>query len=258
MPDEQEFRQRMRNLAVKAMRVLIEEVMREELEKCVGAQWGECTPERKGYRNGSYTRDLVTSTGRIEDLSVPRDREGQFHSQVFERYSRYEPEVAEALTEMFGSFTSTHKVGKVAEKLMGVAPSASAVSRLNQTLTEQFETWRERRLLTHYRILYLDGIHFSVRHGSQNDSTIILTALGVDLEGKKDVLALRACAEEDKDGWSCLLQDLRTRGVKEIDLIVTDGHDGLLAAVASLFPATLRQRCLVHKQPSADERHCPP
>ncbi len=82
------------------MRVLIEAVMREELEKCVGAEWGECTPERKGYRNGSYTRDLVTSTGRIEDLSVPRDREGQFHSQVFERYNRYEPEVAEALTQM--------------------------------------------------------------------------------------------------------------------------------------------------------------
>jgi putative transposase len=248
MPDEQEFRQRMRNLAVKAMRALIEEVMREELEKCVGAQWGECTPERKGYRNGYYTRDLVTSTGRIEDLSVPRDREGQFHSQVFERYSRYEPEVAEALTEMFVSGTSTHKVGKVAEKLMGVAPSASAVSRLNQTLTEQYEMWRERPLLAHYRILYLDGIHFSVRHGTQTDSTIIVTALGVDQEGNKDVLALRACAEESKDGWSCLIQDLRTRGVTEIDLIVTDGHDGLLAAVASLFPATLRQRCLVHKQ----------
>jgi putative transposase len=248
MPDEQEFRQRMRSLAVSAMRVLIEAVMREELEKCVGAEWGECTSERKGYRNGSYTRDLVTSTGRIEDLSVPRDREGQFHTQVFERYGRYEPEVAEALTEMFVSGTSTHKVGKVAEKLLGVAPSASAVSRLNQTLTEQFEAWRERSLLTHYRILYLDGIHFSVRHGTQTDSTIILTALGVDLEGKKDVLALRACAEEDKDGWSCLLQDLRSRGVSEIDLIVTDGHDGLLAAVGALFPATLRQRCLVHKQ----------
>ena len=235
MPDEQEFRQRMRNLAVNAMQVLIEEVMREELEKCVGAKWGESTSERKGYRNGSYRRDLVTSTGRIEALSVPRDREGQFHTQVFERYSRYEPEVAEALTEMFVSGTSTHKVGKVAEKLLGVAPSASAVSRLNQTLTEQFETWRERSLLTHYRILYLDGIHFSVRHGTQTDSTIILTAL-------------RACAEEDKDGWSCLLQDLRSRGVSQIDLMVTDGHEGLLAAVGALFPATLRQRCLVHKQ----------
>jgi len=248
MPDEQEFRHHMRNLAVSAMRVLIEEVMREELEQCLGAAWGECTPERKGYRNGSYTRDLVTKTGRIEDLSVPRDREGQFHTQVFERYGRYEPEVAQALTEMFVSGTSTHKVGKVAHTLMGVAPSASAVSRLNQTLTEQFAAWRERPLLTHYRILYLDGIHFTVRHGTQTDSTIILTALGVDLEGNKEVLALRACAEEDKDGWSCLLQDLRNRGVKELDLIVTDGHDGLLAAVSSLFPVTLRQRCLVHKQ----------
>jgi len=248
MPDEQEFRQRMRNLAVSAMRVVIEEVMREELEQCLGAAWGECTPERKGYRNGSYTRDLVTKTGRIEDLSVPRDREGQFQTQVFERYGRYEPEVAEALTEMFVSGTSTHKVGKVAETLTGVAPSASAVSRLNQTLTEQFETWRERPLLTHYRILYLDGIHFTVRHGEKTDSTIILTALGVDLEGNKDVLALRACAEEDKDGWSCLLQDLRRRGATQMDLIVTDGHEGLLAAVSALFSATPRQRCVVHKQ----------
>jgi len=248
MPDEQDFRQRMRNLAVSAMRILIEEVMREELEQCLGAAWGECTPERKGYRNGSYTRDLVTKTGRIENLSVPRDREGQFHTQVFERYGRYEPEVAEALTEMFVSGTSTHKVGKVAETLTGVAPSASAVSRLNHTLTEQFEIWRERPLLTHYRILYLDGIHFTVRHGEKTDSTIILTALGVDLEGNKDVLSLRACAEEDKDGWSCLLQDVRRRGATQMDLIVTDGHEGLLAAVSALFSATPRQRCVVHKQ----------
>ncbi len=248
MPDEQDFRQHMRTLAVSAMRVLIEAVMREELEQCLGAEWGECTPERTGYRNGSYTRDLVTKAGRIEDLSVPRDREGQFHTQVFERYGRYEPEVAEALTEMFVSGTSTHKVGNVAEKLMGVAPSASAVSRLNQTLTEQYEAWRERPLFAHYRILYLDGIHFTVRHGGKTDSIIILTALGVDLEGNKDVLALRACAEEDTDGWSCLVQDLRTRGATQMDLIVTDGHEGLLAAVSALFSATPRQRCVVHKQ----------
>ncbi len=190
LPEQEEFRQHLRRLAVSAVQVLIEQVMREELEQCLGASWGECTPTRRGYRNGSYTRDLVTSTGRIEDLKVPRDREGEFHPQVFERYNRYEPEVAEALTQMFVSGVSTHKVGEVAQTLMGVAPSASAVSRLNQTLTEQYEAWRERPLLTHYRILYLDGIHFTVRHGTQTDSTIILTALGVDLEGNKDVLAL--------------------------------------------------------------------
>jgi len=186
--------------------------------------------------------------GRIEDVQVPRDREGQFHTQVFERYRRYEPQVAQGLTEMFVAGTSTHKVGDVAQTLMGVAPSASAISRLNRDLEQQFTTWRERGLQEHWRILYLDGIHFSVRHGDQADSTVILTALGVDLAGNKEVLALRACAEEDKDGWACLLQDLRSRGATQIDLIVTDGHEGLLAAVADLFSATPRQRCLVHKQ----------
>ncbi len=248
VPDQEEFRQHLRRLAVSAVQVLIEQVMREELEQCIGASWGECTPSRRGYRNGSYTRDLVTPTGRIEDLKVPRDRAGAFQTQVFERYARYEPEVAEALTDMFVSGTSTQKVGKVAEKLLGVAPSASTVSRLNQTLTEQYEVWRERSLQAHYRVVYLDGIHFTVRHGTKTDATMILTALGVDLEGSREVLAFRASAEESKEGWSALLQDLRTRGVSQIDLIVTDGHEGLLAAVADLFPATLRQRCLVHKQ----------
>ncbi len=131
---------------------------------------------------------------------------------------------------------------------MGVAPSASAISRLNQSLSHQFATWRQRPLQEHWRVLYLDGVHFSIRHGEKADATIILTALAVDLEGHKEVLALRACAEESKEGWLGLLQDLRTRGATQIDLIVTDGHDGLLAALTELFAATPRQRCLVHKQ----------
>jgi putative transposase len=96
--------------------------------------------------------------------------------------------------------------------------------------------------------VYLNGVHFSIRHGEKADSTIIFIALGVDLAGNKEVLALRACAEESKDGWVCLLQDMRKRGATHIDLIVTDGHDGLLAAVSEQFSATPRQRCLLHKQ----------
>jgi putative transposase len=96
----------------------------------------------------------ITATGRIEDLSVPRDRASQFHTQAFERYSRYDPQVAAGLTEMFGSSVSTQKVGDVAQTLMGVAPSASTISRLNHTLTEQFDAWRERSLHAHYRVVY--------------------------------------------------------------------------------------------------------
>jgi len=154
--------------------------MREELSQFLGADWGEGPPERRGYRNGTYTRHLATSSGPIEALHVPRDREGQFHTQAFKRYSRYEPQVAEGLTQMFVAGVSTEKGGEVAQTLIGVAPSKSS--------------------------------------------------------------------EESKDGWGCLFHDLRTRGVKEGDLMVTDGHDGLLAALSDLFPSTLRQRCVVHKQ----------
>src|SRR5438874_3294922 len=167
LPEQQEFHQHLRRLAQSAVRTVLELVMREELDAFIGAAWGECSPKRKGYRNGTYSRDLVTSTGRLEEIKVPRDREGQFHTQAFERYSRYEPQVAQGLTEMFVAGVSTHKVGGVAQTLMGVAPSASTISRRNHTLTHQFETWRQRSLQTHWRILYLDGIHFSIRHGDK-------------------------------------------------------------------------------------------
>ena len=113
LPEQQVFHHYLRTLAQSAVRVVIETVTREELDQFIGAAWGECSPKRKGYRNGHYTRDLVTSTGRLEDIQVPRDREGQFHTQAFERYRRYEPHIAQGLTQMFVAGTSTrHPSGK--------------------------------------------------------------------------------------------------------------------------------------------------
>ena len=123
LPDQHTFHDHLRTLTRNAVRVVIEEVMREFLTQFLGAAWGESTPERKGYRNGTSTRDLATSSGPLEDLHVPRDREGDFHTEVFDRYSRYEPEVAEGLTQMFVAGVSTHKVGDVAQTLMGVTRS---------------------------------------------------------------------------------------------------------------------------------------
>src|SRR5260370_21986616 len=92
-------------------------------EQIRSAAWGETTKERRGYRNGSYTRALLTSSGPIEELHIPRDREGKFHTQAFERYNRYEPQVAEGLTQMFVPGVSTQKVGVVDQTLMGGAAS---------------------------------------------------------------------------------------------------------------------------------------
>ncbi len=110
---------------------------------------------------------------------------------------------------MFVAGTSTHKVGEVAQTLLGVAPSASMISRLNQSLTQQFEVWRQRPLQPPWHVLYLDGVHFSIRHGDKADSTIILTALAVDLEGNKTAPCACLCvaAAVGSDGrfsW-CLL-----------------------------------------------------
>src|SRR5260221_5803010 len=250
LPEQQEFQQHLRALAQSAVRTVLELVMREELDAFIGAAWGECSPKRKGYRNGTYTRDLVTSTGRLEEINVPRDREGQFHTQAFERYSRYEPHLAEGRDgDVCGRDKHATSVGEVAQTLLGVAGSRehdqsaqsdphAAVRNLAPASSSGTLAYPVRRTL----------VHFSIRHGEKADSTIILTALGVDAAGNKEVLARRSCAEEDKDGWACLLQDLRSRGATHVDLLVTDGHEGLLAAASDLFSATPRQRCLVHKQ----------
>lgn len=107
--------------------------------------------------------------------------------------------------------TSIHKVRDVAETLLRVVLSTNTVSRLNQSLTQQFEAWHVRPLPEHWRMMYLNGIHFRIRHGQQCDSSIIFTILGVDLEGDKEVLALRACAKGSKEEWFGILQDVRTR-----------------------------------------------
>jgi transposase-like protein len=133
LPDQQTFRQYVRGLVRSAIRVVVEDVMREELDALIGVRCGECSPKSKGYRNGHYTHDLVSDSGRLEDFKVPATGGGQFHTQVFESYSRYEPHIAEGLTQKFVVGTSTHKVGEVAQTLMGGAPSASTISRLNHT-----------------------------------------------------------------------------------------------------------------------------
>ena len=110
LPEQQEFHQHLRALAQSAVRTVLELVMREELDAFIGAAWGECSPKRKGYRNGTYTRDLATSSGPIEDLHVPRDREGQFQTQVFDRYA-LEPGVSIDGPAVFEEDESTFIVG---------------------------------------------------------------------------------------------------------------------------------------------------
>jgi transposase-like protein len=222
--------------------------MQEELTALLSAEWGEHTPKRQGYRNGYYQRDLLTSTGLLEQLNVPRDREGAYQTQVFEQYQRQEPALQEAITEMYVAGTGVAKVGEVVESLTGQSLSASAVSRITADLQTQFQKWQSRPLSSHYRVFYLDAVRFQVRHKEATDPLVILAVLAVDLAGHKELVALKAYAEETGPGWQSVLNELRGRGVEQVDVMVSDGHKGLTGACDQLFSATPRQRCLLHKE----------
>ena len=247
LPSQEEFRTALREEARLVVRVMIESVMQEELTQFLRAAPYERKEGRAGYRNGSYGRDLVTSTGILMDLQVPRDRAGQFQTQVFERFQRYEPEVSAAIAAMFVAGVSQGRVAEVTQSLLGAAPSASSVSRIAHDLQTACEAWRKRPLLEHYRVIVIDGVYFPIVHGPKADETPLLVALGVDMEGQKSVIGLMVAGEESTDAWPNLLDDLQQRGVKAVDLFVTDGDEGLIGVLERAFPHTPRQRCTNHK-----------
>ena len=221
-------------------------VLEEEVEIFIQAALYQRTPERKGYRNGFYERDLVTTMGVIEDLPVPRTRNG-FRTRLFERYQRRQAELDEAISDMFVGGVSTAQVGEIIEALTGSHPSPSTVSRVFHTLEGEFESWKTRKLKTRYLYAFADGTYFTVIYGSDGCKMPILAIVGIDEEGRREVLAFTVGERENQNAWEDLLEDLRSRGVETVDLWITDGNKAMLNAIEGKFPASERQRCLKHK-----------
>jgi len=148
------------------VKAVLEEVLQEEMTEHLEAGYRELTPTRRGERNGHYTRNLVTPAGKIERLEVPRDREGEFVTEVFERYKRMTGDVEEAILEMYLSGISVRKIAGVTEALSRVRVGKDAVSRIARRLEEQRREWRERSLEEKsYPYLYLDATYLKLRWG---------------------------------------------------------------------------------------------
>src|SRR5215208_3857015 len=144
------------------IREVLQQVMESEMEDMLGAEKGERTPNRQGYRSGYYGRTLITRVGKLE-LRVPQDRQGRFRTEVFERYQRSEKALVGALAEMYIQGVSTRKVKAITEELCGHEFSASTISRLNQRLDEELERFAKRQLPEAYPYLILDARYEKVR-----------------------------------------------------------------------------------------------
>jgi len=229
-----------------AVRCTLVAVLEEEVNLFIGAGRYERSGQRRDQRNGSYTRNLGTSVGLIEDLPVPRTRKG-FQTQVFERYHRRQAALDQGIGEMFVQGVSTRQVGEVMEALTDVKPSPATVSRVFHTLDAEFDSWKQRSLAEHYVYAFADGTYFTVVYQDEGHKMPILAIIGINLHGEREVLGFTVGERENQAAWEDLLDDLKRRGVQTVDLWITDGNEAMLNAVQHKFPGSKRQRCIKHK-----------
>jgi putative transposase len=223
----------------------LQQTLEAEMDETLAAEKSERTASRLGYRSGYYGRALITRIGKIE-LRVPQDRQGRFRTEVFERYQRSEKALVMAMMEMYLQGVSTRKVKAVTEELCGHEFSSATISRIVSTLDEELEKFARRQLEEDYPYLILDARYEKVREDGAVRSQAVLMAIGVDWEGRRNVLAVELANRESASSWKGLLADLRTRGLQGVQLAISDDHPGLKRAIREVLPEAIWQRCYVH------------
>lgn len=232
-----------------AVSMLINEAMRLERERHLGLAPYERSPQRAGYANGYKPKTVKSRIGALE-LAVPQVREGGFYPAALERGLRSERALKLALAEMYVSGVSTRKVARVTEQLCGFEVSSSQVSRCAEALDGELSAWRERPLGA-YPYVVLDARYEKMRHGGTVVDCAVLLAMGVDAQGKRELLGVSVALSEAEVHWRTFLQHLAARGLHGVKLFVSDDHAGLKAARAAVFPAVAWQRCQFHLQQNA-------
>jgi putative transposase len=227
------------------VRAVMQELLEAEMTDALQAAKGERTPTRLGYRAGYYTRTLVTRVGKLE-LRVPQDRDGRFSTELFERYQRSEQALVATLAEMYVQGVSTRKVKAITEELCGHSFSASAISAINKRLDDGLAAFAARPLAEPYPYLILDARYEKVREGGIVGSQAVLIAIGIDWDGRRQILAVEMANRESRSSWKDFLLGLRGRGLSGVELVVADDHAGLRAAIREVLAEAAFQRCYVH------------
>ena len=234
-----------RDLLKALVKEALEEVLQAEMTDCLGAEPGERTVGRRGYRAGYYDRGLITRVGKIE-LRVPRDRAGEFSTALFERFGRSEKALVSALAEMYVQGVSTRKVKAITEELCGHRFSASAISAINKGLDESLTRFAGRRFSEPYPYLILDARYEKVREDGVIQSQAVLLAIGINWEGKRQLLGVELANRESASSWREFLVGLKQRGLSGVEFVVSDDHAGLKKAITEILPEAAWQRCYVH------------
>ncbi len=232
-----------------ALRLLLNAAMLLERQKFIGAGPYERSAERQAHANGFKDKTLQTRLGALT-VAVPQVREGGFYPQSLEKGIRSERALKLALAEMYVQGVSTRKVAAITEQLCGFEVSSAQVSRAAAELDAVLEAWRTRPLGT-YPYVYLDARYEKVRQDGQVRDAAVLIASGVDAAGKRAILGVSVALSEQEVHWRMFLQRLVERGLRGVQLLISDAHGGLKAARLAIFGGVPWQRCQFHLQQNA-------
>lgn len=234
--------------AQRTLKLLLQNRMHEELLHHLKAPRYAHVRGRQGYRNGSYLRSLTTTWGTIPDLEIPRARMPGFVPSVLPRYQRRMHDVDRLIRAVFLAGVSTRRVGRTLAEVLGDTVSASTVSRITHTLDQVVAAWHRRSLPDQYRYLLLDALTLRVKTPDGSKRRLILVAYGLTPTGRRALLDYRLARRESQGTWEAFLINLAARGLvgRPLQLITTDGHHGLHAALELVYPTVPRQACWVH------------
>jgi putative transposase len=228
------------------IRIVINAAMQAERQQYLQVAPYQHSPDRRGHANGYKPKTIKSRMGEIT-LDIPQVREGGFYPGALEKGQRSERALTLTLAEMYVQGVSTRKVTAIVEQLCGSSVSSSVVSRAAKLLDETLEDWRNGPL-GEFPYVFLDARYEKVRQAGQVHDAAILFAVGVDQEGKRQILGVSVALSEHEVHWRAFLQSLVVRGLNSVQLIISDAHEGLKAARIAVFGGVPWQRCQFHLQ----------
>ena len=243
--DEKRIKDHLGELVRGTVEETLNSLLDAEADALCGAQRSERSPERTDYRAGSYDRKLHTRAGEVR-LKMPKLRRQPFETAIIERYRRRESSIEESLIEMYLAGVSVRRVEDITEALWGTRVSPGTVSKLNQKVYKHIEAWRNRPIEGEYPYVYLDGVVLKRSWAGEVRNVSVLVAIGVGADGYRRILGVAEGHKEDKSGWSGFLRHLKERGLRGVQLVISDACLGLKESIHDYYPEAQWQRCMVH------------
>ena len=223
----------------------IKEMMEAELDQHLGYKKSERS-NQEDYRNGYKTKQVHSRYGSME-VSVPQDRNCTFEPQVVKKRQKDISDIDQKIISMYAKGMTTRQISDTLEDIYGFEASESFISDVTDKILPQIEDWQNRPLSEVYPVLFIDAIHYSVRDNGVIRKLAAYVILGINLDGKKEVLTIEIGENESAKYWLSVLNGLKNRGVKDILILCADGLSGIKEAITASYPKTEYQRCIVHQ-----------